>query len=269
VSAAVQPFDFQGSEVRVLPTTDGEPWFVAADVASVLGYSEASAMTRTLDADEKGLHTLQTPGGPQDLIAISEAGLYSAILRSRVPQAQTFKRWVTHEVLPAIRRTGSFAVAMPDITTPQGVVAMAEQFLATAKELVAAREQIQEERPLVARAITHAGAEGLYTRQQFARELITWAAAEHGATIKHADVMAFLHRIGLFIAHGRSDSGQATTDAIRRGLAVTVAGTAPNGHNYGTGKLTAAGQAYAWDKAVRLIDETGALAGRPRLEVLA
>jgi len=100
-------FTFEAAEVRTL-TIDGEVWFVAADVATVLGYRMASDMTRNLDEDEKGTQILRTPGGEQSFTVITEPGLYEAILRSRIPQAQAFKRWVKHDVLPAIRRTGSY-----------------------------------------------------------------------------------------------------------------------------------------------------------------
>lgn len=87
---------------------DGEPWFVATDVSSALDYSEASAMTRHLDSDEKGSVKLTDRGQEQDFITINESGLYSAILKSRKPEAKTFKKWVTSEVLPSIRKTGSY-----------------------------------------------------------------------------------------------------------------------------------------------------------------
>ncbi|TSD68087.1 phage antirepressor [Aeromicrobium piscarium] len=100
-------FTYTGHAVRTL-AIDGEPWFVAADVAVVLGYSATEAMTRSMDADEKGLQVLHTPGGDQRVTVISEPGLYDAILRSRIPGAQGFKRWVKHDVLPTIRKTGRY-----------------------------------------------------------------------------------------------------------------------------------------------------------------
>lgn len=100
-------FTYTDREVRTL-AINGEPWFVAADVATVLGYRMASDMTRNLDEDEKGTHILRTPGGDQRVTVISEPGLYEAILRSRVPGAQEFKRWVKHDVLPTIRKTGHY-----------------------------------------------------------------------------------------------------------------------------------------------------------------
>lgn len=90
---------------------DGEPWFVAADVARALGYGHTPHMTRRLDEDEKGVRSVDTPGGIQQLSVISEAGLYSAVLGSKVPGAKAFKRWVTHEVLPSIRAKGGYMVA--------------------------------------------------------------------------------------------------------------------------------------------------------------
>lgn len=115
---AIAPFTFVDQQVRVLVDEQGEPWFVAADVARVLGYSEAAAMTRTLDEDEKGLRTTQTLGGDQQVAVVNEAGLYSSVLRSRIPTAKAFRRWVTREVLPAIRKTGSYQVA-PQFAIPQ------------------------------------------------------------------------------------------------------------------------------------------------------
>lgn len=105
---SIIPFIREGRTFRALDI-DGQPWFVAADVASILGYSATAALTRTLDDDERGVHTLHTPGGDQEMTIVSESGLYSAILRSRVPGAAEFKRWVTHEVIPSIRKRGVYA----------------------------------------------------------------------------------------------------------------------------------------------------------------
>ncbi|WP_405012294.1 Bro-N domain-containing protein [Kitasatospora sp. NBC_01539] len=104
-------FDFHGREVRVI-TRDGEPWWVAADVCAVLEIANPrDALRKVLDDDERGVATVYTPGGDQQVSVINEPGLYSLVLRSRKPQAKAFKRWVTHEVIPRIRRTGRYAVA--------------------------------------------------------------------------------------------------------------------------------------------------------------
>lgn len=109
--------------IRTL-TEDGEPWFVASDIAKALGYRMASDMNRRLDDDEKGTRSVRTPGGTQEMTVISEAGLYGAVLGSKLPEAKAFKRWVTHEVLPAIRKTGGYIAAKPD-ETPEEIMARA------------------------------------------------------------------------------------------------------------------------------------------------
>ncbi len=98
-------FSFSNQALSVL-MIDGEPWFVASDVTDALTLSTEA--TRRLDDDEKGLRTVQTPGGQQEVIIINESGLYSLILTSRKPEAKKFKKWVTNEVLPSIRKTGGY-----------------------------------------------------------------------------------------------------------------------------------------------------------------
>lgn len=88
---------------------DGEPWFVGKDVAEILGYKETAKAIRThICAEDKGVSVLDTPGGQQKITLINESGLYSLILGSKLPKAKTFKRWVTSDVLPTIRKTGGY-----------------------------------------------------------------------------------------------------------------------------------------------------------------
>jgi anti-repressor protein len=107
VTAAVVPFDFRGNQVRTVDV-HGAAWFFAADVCAALAIGNARDAVEPLDDDEKGVVTADTLGGRQQVSIVSEPGLYSLILRSRKPEAKAFKRWVTHEVLPAIRKTGRF-----------------------------------------------------------------------------------------------------------------------------------------------------------------
>lgn len=110
MSADLELFTYAGNiHIRVLRDDEGEPLFIAADVARALGYRDAHNMGRRLDEDEKGTRPVSTPGGTQNAGVITESGLYSAILGSQVPGARDFKRWVTHTVLPAIRKTGSYS----------------------------------------------------------------------------------------------------------------------------------------------------------------
>ena len=97
-------------EVRTL-AIDGEPWAAAIDIAKALGYKEPQKAIRThVDPEDKGVSKMDTPGGNQDVVIINESGLYSLILSSKLPKARAFKRWVTSEVLPALRKTGSYSV---------------------------------------------------------------------------------------------------------------------------------------------------------------
>jgi hypothetical protein len=106
-AAQIIPFHFDTHQVRTV-LVDDQPWFVAADVAIALRYLSAKDMTRNLDDDEKDGQIVPTPGGDQEMTVISESGLYSAILRSRKAESKRFKKWVTAEVLPAIRTHGRY-----------------------------------------------------------------------------------------------------------------------------------------------------------------
>lgn len=90
-------------------TRDGEPWFVAVDVCRALELSDTHKAVARLDDDEKGRNSIPTPGGLQDVTIVNEPGLYTLVLGSRKPEAKAFKRWITHEVLPSIRKTGVYA----------------------------------------------------------------------------------------------------------------------------------------------------------------
>lgn len=144
MNAEVIPFRYADARELRAVTVDGEPWFVAADVAVILDLGNPRPSLALLDDDERGVHTLDTLGGPQSLTIISEPGLYSLILRSRKPEAKAFKRWITHSVLPAIRKTGTYGVAkaLPQ-TYSEALRALADE--AEAHEL--ARVRIRELEP--------------------------------------------------------------------------------------------------------------------------
>ena len=107
----VVPFSFESHSVRAIVDESGEPIFVAVDVCACLDIANARDAVAGLDEDEKGVATIDTPGGPQKMAVINEPGLYSLVLRSRKPEAKAFKRWITHEVLPSLRKTGGYTVA--------------------------------------------------------------------------------------------------------------------------------------------------------------
>lgn len=101
-------FKYADIDIRTV-VIGGEPWVVGRDVCTVLEIAKPESSLALLDEDERGTHSVGTPGGPQDMTVVNESGLYSLILRSRKPEAKKFKRWITHEVLPAIRKTGRYA----------------------------------------------------------------------------------------------------------------------------------------------------------------
>ena len=102
-------FNFRGQDVRTV-IINNEPYFVGKDVAEILGYTNPrQALKNHVDEDDKGVSKCDTPGGKQDLVIINESGMYSLVLSSKLPQAKEFKRWVTSEVLPTIRKHGMFA----------------------------------------------------------------------------------------------------------------------------------------------------------------
>lgn len=117
MNTEIQPFEFEGNKVRALADGD-EVMFVASDIAKILGYRDAEKLTRTLDDEEKGTRPIGTHGGTQTMTVISEPGLYKAILQRQTGRMEVevtrefvkrFQRWVTHEVLPSIRKHGIYA----------------------------------------------------------------------------------------------------------------------------------------------------------------
>ena len=106
----LRPFVFDEALVRVRTDEQGNPWFVAKDLAAVLDLQNIRQNLDALDEDEKGVCFTDTPGGRQEVTTVSESGLYALVFRSRKPEARRFRKWVTSEVLPALRRAGRFAI---------------------------------------------------------------------------------------------------------------------------------------------------------------
>ncbi|PTR07861.1 MULTISPECIES: Bro-N domain-containing protein [Novosphingobium] len=115
MSNALLAYEFDEHPVRIVMVA-GDPWFVANDLAKALGYTQAPHMVRMLDDDEKGIHIVDTLGGHQEMNIISESGMYAAVLKSRRDEARRFRKWVTSEVLPALRKTGQYQ--MHDLDPP-------------------------------------------------------------------------------------------------------------------------------------------------------
>ncbi len=142
----VIPFKFEAREAREIRTMmiDDQPWFVASDIAKALEYQSAKDMTRNLDDDERGRQIVPTPSGDQEMTIINESGLYSAILRSRKPAAKAFKKWVTSEVLPSIRKTGAYihrSAMRPSLTKEHWRAASDAMYALTSSWVFSERER--------------------------------------------------------------------------------------------------------------------------------
>lgn len=120
----ITKFNFNNNELSTILDESGNPWFIAKDVASILEYSDPFEMTKKLDTDE--VQNLQIAGfGNRGVNIINEFGLYSSILRSNKTAAKVFKKWVTSEVLPAIRKTGTYSQGQPSTDMPEILKAIA------------------------------------------------------------------------------------------------------------------------------------------------
>lgn len=162
------PFTYGDRPIRTV-LIDGEPWFVAADVCTVLGIVNGRDALSSLDDDERGVATTDTLGGPQQVSIVNESGLYSLILRSRKPEARAFKRWITREVIPSIRRTGSYA--SPGYAIPQDYPAALELAAKVVRELEASEQARRELEPAAHSWTTLADAGGDYSLRQAAQIL--------------------------------------------------------------------------------------------------
>lgn len=135
-------FDFHSSSIRVVMDELGEPWFVAKDVANALGAESGGQVARMVDDEDKRGDKISTPGGIQELICLNESGLYTAIIRSHSKNAKPFRKWVTMEVLPSIRKTGQYA------PRPMSTLEILELQLKLHKELETKQKQLEAEQAL-------------------------------------------------------------------------------------------------------------------------
>lgn len=136
-------------KIRTL-TIDGEPWFVAADVCRALEIGNPSMAVERLDDDEKGISTIDTLGGKQRMTIINEPGLYSLVLSSRKPEAKAFRRWITHEVIPTIRKYGGYmtkSLLEQVLENPNLIYEFARRMLAEQQKNERLRQELDRAKP--------------------------------------------------------------------------------------------------------------------------
>ena len=141
----------QFGQVRTV-IKDDQPWFVASDVCKALELDKTWNALQRLDADEKGTTSISTPGGKQDMSIINEPGLYALVLGSRKPEAHAFKRWITHEVLPDIRKRGMYATGgfvEKAINDPDSMIRMLHEYKAEKERREALEYQMLLDAPKV------------------------------------------------------------------------------------------------------------------------
>ena len=180
----IQIFNYNSVEVRTIQN-DGEPWFVLKDVCNVLHIGNSRDVVARLEQDEKGVGQIDTLGGKQEMTIINESGLYNVILRSDKPEAKPFRKWVTSEVLPTIRRHGMYA-------TPDTV----EKMLADPDTTIKLLETIKQER--AARMALEAKAEADKPKVLFADAV----SASH-TSILVGDLAKLLRQNGVEIGQNR------------------------------------------------------------------
>src|SRR5690606_32726212 len=234
----IEKFSFEGmAEVRVVKI-DGEPWFVAADVCGAVGISNPTMALRRLDQDERTLSQIEGSHRPTNLV--SESGLYSLILRSDKPEAKRFKRWVTHEVLPTIRKTGGYATPGTDLhrmlaespldalkAVAETATKLAEENQALAGENQALKARVEEDAPKVLLAEEFFESDGLMGIREAARSF----------SIPQSTFTAMLREWNWIDLHGTA----AKAYAVKQGYMENKVFVTKCGNQKITGKLTRRG----------------------------
>lgn len=143
---------FQNPKFGTIRTTtiNGEPWFVAADVCKALDLNNNRMAIERLDVDEKGVSSIDTPGGKQELTIVNEPGLYALVLGSRKPEAKAFKRWITHDVIPTIRKHGAYMT--PEtiekvLSDPDTIIKLATELKEERERTAALNAKIKADKP--------------------------------------------------------------------------------------------------------------------------
>ena len=243
MSTEIQRFDFKGASLRTLTDEAGEPWFVAKDVCDILGHSNVSMALDRLDDDERSKFNLGRQG---ETNIVNEAGLYSLVLGSRKPEAHEFKRWVTHEVLPQIRKTGGYIPttdADDDMTILAKAVMIGQRTMEEQKRRIAAQEShIKELEPKVRFADAVAASDGTCLIGELAKML-----RQNGLDIGQNRLFEILRQDG-YLGKTGSNRNVPTQKAMDLGLfrIKETAITHSDGHVTinRTAKVTGKGQAY-------------------------
>lgn len=232
-------------QIRALVDSQGAPAFVAKDVCLALGIGKYRDAVSTIDDDERGSVLVDTPGGKQQMTTVTEPGFYKLVMRSRKPEAKAFQRWVTHEVLPALRRDGGYMVARdetPEQTMARAVL-LAQQTIDRQRSRIAGLEAENEEmRPKALFADAVAASDGTCLIGEFAKML-----RQNGVSIGQNRLFAMLREDG-YLGKAGQNRNVPTQRSMELGLfrIKETAITHSDGHVTinRTPKLTGKGQRY-------------------------
>ena len=238
----VQLFNFENHEVRSL-LINSEPWFVGKDVAEVLGYERAdNAIRNHIDKEDKLTHQISASGQNRNMTIINESGLYSLVLSSKLPSAKKFKRWVTSEVLPALRKTGQYQVKKLS-----GQELMAKALIEAQSVLAAKDKQIEEMKPKALFADAVATSHTSILVGELAKIL-----KQNGIDMGQKRLFAWLRENGYLIKRKGTDYNMPTQKAMDLGLFEIKEGSYVNGSGANittkTPKVTGKGQQYFINK---------------------
>ena len=247
----IRKFDFRGAALRTLTDESGEPWFVAKDVCDVLGYTNASkAISDHVDSEDKLNNESLSSLGQRGGWLVNESGLYSLVLSSKLPTAKEFKRWVTHEVLPQIRRTGGYiptADVDDDMTILAKAVMIGQRTMEEQKRRIAAQQsRIVQLEPKARFADAVAASDGTCLVGELAKML-----RQNGMDIGQNRLFRLLQADG-YLGKSGSNRNVPTQRAMDLGLfrikETTV--THADGHTTvsRTPKVTGKGQRYFIDR---------------------
>lgn len=231
-------------------TLEGELWFVAADVCRALGIGNSRDATARLDDDEKGVVSTDTLGGKQELTIVNEPGLYALVLSSRKPEAKAFKRWITHEVIPSIRKTGGYIAGQETMDDDQllaNALLVAQRKIAERnKQLEAANAKIQADAPKVLFAETVQKAEGDILVRQLAKLMV-----QRGYDTGEKRLYDLLRRDGFVIKANAKDQNAPTQRSVDMGLMRSIERTVSSADKTfisSTTVITPKGQIYFLNK---------------------
>lgn len=238
----VQLFNFENHEVRSLLISN-EPWFVGKDVADVLGYADTNqAIRKHVDNEDRLTRRFDGTGQSRDMTIINESGLYSLVLSSKLPSAKKFKRWVTSEVLPALRKTGQYQVK-----ELSGSELMARALIEAQNVLAAKDKVIEEMKPKVVFADAVATSHTSILVGELAKIL-----KQNGIEMGQKRLFAWLREKGYLIKRQGTDYNMPTQKAMDLGLFEIKEGSYVNGSGVNittkTPKVTGKGQQYFINK---------------------